>query len=342
MTARKGDPCTIEDCPKPILGRGWCSMHYATWQRHGDPLAPIQRRLPPDTICSEATCDNRAKRRGMCDMHRRREENHGETTDPRERRFWAQVDRRGNDECWLWMGHCQWNGYGQYGTTGTRLAHRIAYQYLIGPIPEGFVVDHMCHVRDRDCSKAIDCPHRRCCNPAHAEIKRQRENIASGRGGDSWGYVPEAIPATPVIEKPLTCTEDDGTCGGEIYKRTICRKHYRRWLRDPNVERPSSRSPEQRFWAKVNKNGSVPEHVPELGPCWLWTASIARAEGYGRFGVRHGEMIGAHRYSYLLAHGSIPEGYEVHHRCHRRRCVRPDHLEALPPAQNKALRKDRR
>ena len=340
MAARKGDPCTIEGCSKPILGRGWCSMHYATWQRHGDPLAAIQRRLPPGTICSEADCGNKAKRQGMCDKHRRREMNHGETTDPRRRRFWSKIDKNGPipegrpdlGPCWVWTGYVhEGTGYGHFGVReGTRLVHRIAYQYLVGPIPRGLHLDHLCR-------------NRRCVNAeGHLEPVTPRENIKRGDQGAFWGYVPEEIPVKPVIDKPATCTEDDGLCGGEIYKRTICRKHYRRWLRDPNVERPSKRTPEQRFWAKVDKDGSIPEHVPELGACWLWTAGINNETGYGRFAVRHGKMMDAHRYSYLLTHGSIPEGYEVHHLCHRRRCLRPEHLQALTPAANKALRKVRR
>ena len=43
--------------------------------------------------------------------------------------------------------------------------------------------------------------------------------------------------------------------------------------------------------------------------------------GYGQFARRHGEGIDAHRFSYELAHGAIPAGYDVHHTCHVRACV---------------------
>ena len=39
-----------------------------------------------------------------------------------------------------------------------------------------------------------------------------------------------------------------------------------------------------RFWAKVNKDGPIPAHHPELGPCWIWTAATD-PKGYGRFGI---------------------------------------------------------
>ena len=79
---------------------------------------------------------------------------------------------------------------------------------------------------------------------------------------------------------------------------------------------------EERFWEKVDKTGE----------CWLWTAYCTHA-GYGRFGYG-GNMVRAHRLSYEWAHGEIPEGMQVDHRCHSRNCVRPDHLRLVTNAQN--------
>ena len=133
-------------------------------------------------------------------------------------------------------------------------------------------------------------------------------------------------------------------CGSPkpVYKSGKCRPCYRKWLKDPAVERPSKRTPEQRFWPKVDKNGPVPIRRPDLGPCWLWTASVNKKTGYAQFFRRHGEPVDGHRFSYELAHGSIPPRHDVHHLCLVRRCVRPDHLEAVTRSRNLAERMNRR
>lgn len=91
----------------------------------------------------------------------------------REDRFWAKVDKRGPDECWLWTGVLYPNGYGrfQYVRRQHVRAHRFAYELLIGPIPEGLVIDH---VKERGCTS------RACVNPAHLEPVTNRENILRG------------------------------------------------------------------------------------------------------------------------------------------------------------------
>lgn len=94
-----------------------------------------------------------------------------------------------------------------------------------------------------------------------------------------------------------------------------------------------SKTMSERFWSKVDKNGPVPPHAPELGPCWLWTATRSDT-GYGWFSLGRGKGIGAHRYAYELLVGPIPLGLHLDHLCRIRPCIRPSHTEPVTPAEN--------
>jgi hypothetical protein len=88
---------------------------------------------------------------------------------PLEERFWAKV--RKTPDCWLWTGSTvgTW-GYGQVSIGRRRIpVHRYAYELLVGPIPDGLVIDHLCRV-----------PH--CVNPAHLEPVTEQVNILRGTG----------------------------------------------------------------------------------------------------------------------------------------------------------------
>lgn len=77
--------------------------------------------------------------------------------------FLARVDQSG--ECWIWLGGHGSDGYGALLFHGrAQGAHRVAYQLIVGPIPAGLQIDHLCAVRD-------------CVNPLHLEPVTQVENL---------------------------------------------------------------------------------------------------------------------------------------------------------------------
>ena len=77
-----------------------------------------------------------------------------------------------------------------------------------------------------------------------------------------------------------------------------------------------------RFWTNVTKTDN----------CWLWTGWIRR-DGYGSVSIRN-KHFAAHRVSWTLANGPIPDGLWVLHHCDVRVCVRPTHLYLGTREQN--------
>lgn len=86
-------------------------------------------------------------------------------------RFWDKVSPEPNSGCWMWVSKIDRYGYGQFWNARAKHgAHRIAYEHLIGPIPTGLTIDHLCRTR---------C----CVNPEHLEPTTIGVNVR--RGGNS-------------------------------------------------------------------------------------------------------------------------------------------------------------
>lgn len=98
-------------------------------------------------------------------------------TRPLSERLMAKVIKDASG-CWQYTGKPNpVNGYCTIGDQSRqRPAHRVAYEIFVGPIPEGMEIDHLCHTMDQACPGGIECPHRRCVNPAHLEPVTRTEN----------------------------------------------------------------------------------------------------------------------------------------------------------------------
>ena len=133
--------CSIDGCEKSASTRGWCHMHYWRWRTHGDPLRLIGGGRRPVPI---------------------------------EDRFWAEVQRGGPDECWNWTGYVERGGYGVIAAGSSAVkaqrwkAHRLSYTLLVGEIPEGMTIDHLCF-------------NTVCVNPSHLEVVTLSENARRSR-----------------------------------------------------------------------------------------------------------------------------------------------------------------
>jgi hypothetical protein len=141
-------------------------------------------------------------------------------------RFWAKVDK--TDGCWLWTGALYRNGYGQFGAawreSSNWLAHRFAYEALVGPIPDGL---HLDHVKDRGCTS------RACVNPAHLEPVPPRVNVQRGE------------PATKTH-----CVNGHPLSGENLYRGPDGRRQCRTCRRIAGARSSAKRSEAQAAYAR--------------------------------------------------------------------------------------------
>jgi hypothetical protein len=135
---------------------------------------------------------------------------------------------------------------------------------------------------------------------------------------------------------PTSCTVDG--CERPARTKRLCVMHYTRLRRygdvgeaAPRLHSPATSTPEAAFWSRVDKDGPIPEHRPELGPCWMWTGALSH--GYGRMTIAR-KSVAAHRFAYELLVGPIPDGTEPDHLCVNPPCVNPAHLEPVTHQEN--------
>jgi hypothetical protein len=144
MSARQFTVCQIKGCDRPHNAQAFCRLHHERWLKHGHPLKTLAQ-ISPEKLLKD--------------------------------RFYSNVSLPNEDGCMLWTGTLvpkKGKGYGVFSFAGIRVyAHRLAYELLVGPIPEGLQIDHV---------KAWGCRSTACCNPDHLEPVTQEENLRRSDG----------------------------------------------------------------------------------------------------------------------------------------------------------------
>jgi hypothetical protein len=163
--------CSIDGCERPVHGRGWCIDHYGRWRHHGDPLAG---RSPRSITIEE--------------------------------RLWLNVNKNGPipeyrpdlGPCWLWKLSTDARDYGQMSVNGKmRKTHQLAYELVIGPVPPGLELDHLCRVRP-------------CLNPLHLEAVPPLVNNLRGFGAAALNSRKTHCPKGHPYDEENTYWENGG------------------------------------------------------------------------------------------------------------------------------------
>ena len=111
---------------------------------------------------------------------------------------------------------------------------------------------------------------------------------------------------------PLTCEQ----CG-TIFHRGVAKRKKRSYCSPDCYLKATIAVADAKFWSQMDRSGE----------CWISTGGAADSRGRGyRFFIRDGKHVSAHRLSYTLTYGPIPDGMNVCHKCDNPPCGRPDHL----------------
>jgi hypothetical protein len=115
------------------------------------------------------------------------------------------AEQPAGDQCWLWPKALN-KGYGvSKRNMKQTFVHRVVYELLVGPIPEGLHLDHDCHTRDTSCRVWDQCEHRRCANPRHLKPVTPGDNAKLARN----------IPAENA--QKTHCANGHPLTGGNLY-----------------------------------------------------------------------------------------------------------------------------
>jgi hypothetical protein len=201
-------------------------------------------------------------------------------------RFLKKVAKpRGEDGCWAWSAYIDPQGYGRFAVSveGKKpkidRAHRVAYRQLIGPIPDGLDLDHLCR-------------NRWCCNPYHIEAVPHRVNVARGDAG-TIEKMRTHCPQGHEYTEENTFREKDGRRRCKICKTATAYRAVRRHRAKLSPEkRDQYKAKSREYNAKYRADGKVKPPTPEqktraaerqrqrraADPTWLERHRLAEGE----------------------------------------------------------------
>ncbi len=142
-------------------------------------------------------------------------------------RVWDKINK--TDSCWLWRGAISRGGYGK--ATSHKDAHRFVYETLIGSIPEGLEIDHLCRIRH-------------CVNPSHMEPVTRRINVLRGKS-------PPAQQA-----KQTHCYRDHKLAGSNLILNNgsrVCRECKNEYQRKRLASNRESINEQRRLRYEINR-----------------------------------------------------------------------------------------
>lgn len=224
VSAMKDRTCVIDGCDRPHYARNWCGMHYARWRRSGTPDNTDRSRggAAETSPCSIGDCGRPARARGWCSMHYRRWAKQGDPNDPGKNELFRDPEEALRErsiregDCLIWTGAISPEGYGQI-RVGKKVfgVHRYAWIAKHGPIPDGLVVDHICHTPA-------------CFNVDHLRLATVSQNGAN-RGG--------AAANNTSGHRGLTWTESANMWTAALFVRGVrTSKHFRKDQKGEAVE----------------------------------------------------------------------------------------------------------
>lgn len=145
------------------------------------------------------------------------------------------------NDCWLWAGHVRSDGYGGIWNTLKNqydVAHRLVYESLVGTVPKGLQLDHLCRVRH-------------CINPYHLEPVTMKENILRGEGAGAKNARKTHCKNNHLLGGDNLKIATDGSRQCKMCKPSYYREYYQR-----NLEKRRKYAREwQRSKRELNKVG---------------------------------------------------------------------------------------